>query len=87
MHLTPSSGVTAGLTSTRTGCGHGVGLSEDEGASCRLAKGNRGLPDPFECPFALCLVGKAGRRAQGATLLFGGVMVGSGSVRCFNAVT
>ena len=69
----PSSGVTAGLTSARTGCGRGVGLSEDEGASCGLAKGNGGSPDPFERPFALCLAGKAGGRAQGATLSFGEV--------------
>ena len=77
-----SSGVMADLTSAQTGCGCGVELSEDEGVSCRLAKGNGGLPDPFECLFTLCLAGKTGGRAQGATLLFGGVMAG-----CFNAVT
>jgi hypothetical protein len=40
-----------------------VGLSEDKGASCGLAKGNGVSPDPFERQFALCLAGKAGGRA------------------------
>ena len=59
----PLSGVTASLTGVRTGCGRGVGLSEDKGLSCRLAKGKGGLPDLFECPVMLCLVGKVGGHA------------------------
>ena len=83
----PLSRVTAGLTSAQTGCGRGVGLSEDEGASCGLTKGNGGLPNSFERPFALCLAGKVGGHAQGATSSPDGVTAGSGSACCFNTVT
>ena len=60
----PSSRVTAGLTSVRTGCGPRVGLSEDEGANCGLAKGNGGLLDTLGCLSVLGLTGDAGRRVS-----------------------
>jgi hypothetical protein len=74
-----SSRVMVGLTGARTGCGRGVGLSEDEGASCGLAKGNGGSPDPFEPPIALCLPGKAGGRAPFA---WGAVALVIGAAAC-----
>ena len=46
------------------GCGGVTGLS---------AKGGVGLGLGKECPFVLCLVSKAGKCAQGATLSFGEV--------------
>jgi hypothetical protein len=60
----PLSGVTAGLTGARTGCGCRVGLSEDEGASCGLTKGNGGLLDTLGCLSMLGLTGDTGRRVS-----------------------
>ena len=52
----------AGLDSARSGCG--VGLSEDKGAGCGLAKGDGGSFGPSGCPFVLGWMCKTGEHTS-----------------------